>query len=95
MLLGDVEGHSELRFTRRSSTGDHSAGHGGCHLHLHLVLIGPSYVFEKSVEASAHGSVPVCPTQRGAHPVGGMVCADLIVLALILCSCELGILQPR
>lgn len=46
------------------------------------VLIGPSYVFEKSVEASAHGSVPVCPTQRGAHPVGGMVCADLIVLAL-------------
>ena len=36
MLLWDVEGHGELRFTRGAGAGVHATTHGGRHLHFHL-----------------------------------------------------------
>lgn len=36
MFLWDEEGHGELRLAGWALSRDHTAGHRGCHLHLHL-----------------------------------------------------------
>lgn len=56
MLLWDVEGYGELRFTCRAGPGFHVARHGGRHLHFGLYRTskkGGSFVEKKRVAAHA------------------------------------------
>ena len=46
------------------------------------VLIVALNVVEEAAEAGVHGCVPLHPAQRGAHPLSGVVGADLIVRSL-------------
>lgn len=58
MLLWDVEGYGELRFTRRAGPGFHVARHGGRHLHFGLYRTskkGGSFVEKIFKKVAAHG----------------------------------------